>query len=121
MSGSLFLRHPDRHGCVESRDPSRPRCWAAASRSLLEGAAMKVKPVSVLGGLALAVASLAAAPTPVSASAPRAAAAPRVGAARPWMNTGLSPEQRARLLVAQMTLDEKIAMVHGAGYPLPLN
>ena len=36
---------------------------------------------------------------------------------RPWMNTALSPGDRARLLVAQMTLDEKIAMVHGAGYP----
>ena len=77
---------------------------------------MKVKPVSVLGGLVLAVASLAAAPTAVSASAPRAAAAPRVAAARPWMNTRLGPEQRAGLLVAQMTLDEKIAMVHGAGF-----
>jgi beta-glucosidase len=32
----------------------------------------------------------------------------------PWMNTSLSPDQRASLLVAQMTLDEKIAMVHGA-------
>jgi beta-glucosidase len=77
---------------------------------------MKVKPVSVLSGLVLAVASLAVAPTAVSASAPRAAAAPRVAAARPWMNTRLGPEQRARLLVAQMTLDEKIAMVHGAGF-----
>ena len=32
-----------------------------------------------------------------------------------------SPVDRAQALVAQMTLDEKIAMVHGAGYPLPLN
>jgi beta-glucosidase len=31
----------------------------------------------------------------------------------PWMNTALTPEQRADLLVSQMTLDEKIAMVHG--------
>jgi beta-glucosidase len=37
------------------------------------------------------------------------------------MNTRLSPEQRAGLLVGQMTLDEKIAMVHGAGYPQPPN
>jgi beta-glucosidase len=73
---------------------------------------MNVKPVSVLAGLALAVASLVAAP---AASAPAAAAAPSV-VARPWMNTGLSAERRARLLVAQMTLDEKIAMVHGVGF-----
>jgi len=31
----------------------------------------------------------------------------------PWMNTTLPPDQRTDLLVAQMTLDEKIAMVHG--------
>jgi beta-glucosidase len=35
------------------------------------------------------------------------------------MNARLSADQRAQLLVAQMTLDEKIAMVHGAGYPIP--
>ncbi len=73
---------------------------------------MKVKNVSVLAGLALAAASLVAAPVATSAPAATAASAP----ARPWMNTGLSAERRARLLVAQMTLDEKIAMVHGAGF-----
>lgn len=34
-------------------------------------------------------------------------------AARPWMNPKLSPSQRADLLVAAMTLDEKVAMLHG--------
>ncbi len=37
------------------------------------------------------------------------------------MDARSAPQQRAALLVAQMTLDEKIIMVHGAGYPLPLN
>jgi beta-glucosidase len=32
------------------------------------------------------------------------------------MNARLSPEQRAGLVVGQMTLDEKIAMVHGTGF-----
>lgn len=32
---------------------------------------------------------------------------------QPWMDASLPPEQRARLLLAAMTLDEKIAMVHG--------
>ncbi len=32
---------------------------------------------------------------------------------RPWMNSPLSPDERATLLLAQMTLDEKISMVHG--------
>jgi beta-glucosidase len=36
------------------------------------------------------------------------------------MNTRLAADQRARLLVAQMTLDEKIAMVHGAGFAFNL-
>jgi len=30
-----------------------------------------------------------------------------------WMNTSLFPHERADLLLAQMTLDEKIEMVHG--------
>src|SRR5213075_2928756 len=32
----------------------------------------------------------------------------------PWMNTALPPEQRASLLVGAMTLDQKIAQLHGA-------
>ena len=35
----------------------------------------------------------------------------------PWMNTSLSPDQRADLVMKQMTLDEKIAMLHGVGMP----
>jgi beta-glucosidase len=34
----------------------------------------------------------------------------------PWMDSGLSPDQRADLVVAQLTLDEKIQLVHGAGW-----
>jgi beta-glucosidase len=33
--------------------------------------------------------------------------------AGPWMDKSLSPDQRADLVVAQMTLDEKIQLVHG--------
>jgi beta-glucosidase len=33
---------------------------------------------------------------------------------RPWMDTALSPDRRADLLIAQMTLDDKIALLHGA-------
>ena len=35
---------------------------------------------------------------------------------RPWMNTSLSPDERADLVVAQMTLDEKVQLVHGTGW-----
>lgn len=45
--------------------------------------------------------------------------------AQPWMNKSLSPDERADLLVKQMTLDEKIQLVHGSmafgfsGFPRP--
>lgn len=38
---------------------------------------------------------------------------------RPWMNKSLSTRARADLLVKEMTLDEKITMVHGVN-PLPV-
>ena len=34
---------------------------------------------------------------------------------RPWMNTNLSPEERADLVLKQLTLEEKIALLHGNG------
>src|SRR5579872_4296828 len=33
----------------------------------------------------------------------------------PWMNRTLSPDARADLVIAQMTLDDKILLVHGTG------
>jgi len=51
-----------------------------------------------------------------------ATVAPTVAAADdplPWMNTTLSPEQRADLLVDAMTLDQKIAQLHGQSGPIP--
>ena len=47
-------------------------------------------------------------------------AAPPVGAqsampaARPWMNAQLDPDRRTKLLLSQMTFDEKVALLHGA-------
>ena len=35
----------------------------------------------------------------------------------PWMNTKLSPDDRAAMVVKEMTLDEKIGMLHGTGMP----
>src|ERR1043166_3842553 len=34
----------------------------------------------------------------------------------PWMNTSLSPDERATLVVKEMTLDEKISILHGTGH-----
>ena len=33
----------------------------------------------------------------------------------PWMNQNLSPDERAELVLKQMTLDEKIELLHGNG------
>jgi beta-glucosidase len=35
---------------------------------------------------------------------------------QPWMNTALDPDTRADLMIHEMTLDEKIQLVHGAGW-----
>ena len=35
--------------------------------------------------------------------------------ARPWMNPKLSPEERAEMVLKQLTLDEKLALLHGNG------
>ena len=44
-------------------------------------------------------------------------ARPAAGAAAsfPWMNTSLSADERARLLVRALTLDEKVGLMHGIG------
>jgi len=34
----------------------------------------------------------------------------------PWMDKSLSPDQRADLLIGQMTLEEKISLLHGGGF-----
>src|SRR5271165_4706021 len=34
----------------------------------------------------------------------------------PWMNGSLSPDLRADLVVQELTLDEKIQLVHGIGW-----
>ena len=34
---------------------------------------------------------------------------------KPWMNASLSPDERAAMVVKEMTLDEKISLLHGTG------
>lgn len=47
--------------------------------------------------------------------APVVAQRPQPAPAGPWMNKDLSPDQRADMVVAQMTLEEKISLAHGPG------
>jgi len=53
----------------------------------------------------------------LSAVLPILAQSSSEGAPRPWMNTGLSPDERAGLVLKEMTLDEKITILHGTGHP----
>src|SRR5205823_14083466 len=42
---------------------------------------------------------------------------PKSRSSLPWMNTSLSPDERASMVVKEMTLDEKILLLHGTGMP----
>lgn len=62
--------------------------------------------IALMSGIALLFCSavLFAQPSPSSFPTPRL-----------WMDTHLSPDQRAALVVKEMTLEEKISMLHGTG------
>jgi beta-glucosidase len=45
------------------------------------------------------------------------AAAQSVSKSHPWMNPQLSPDDRANMVLKEMTLDEKITLLHGTGMP----
>jgi beta-glucosidase len=53
----------------------------------------------------------------VALGATNAATPDRPPSDRPWMNTQLSFDQRADLVLKEMTLDEKIQLLHGQGMP----
>ena len=57
----------------------------------------------------LSLASLFAAVLPASAQSSKN------DSPKPWMNTALSADQRADLVLKEMTLDEKISLLHGTG------
>ncbi|MBO9576942.1 MAG: glycoside hydrolase family 3 C-terminal domain-containing protein [Sphingobium sp.] len=63
----------------------------------------------MIAATALAYIATAALPQMAQAQAP----ADQGANARPWMNKALSAEKRAELLLAAMTQDEKIAILHG--------
>jgi beta-glucosidase len=81
--------------------------------------------------LFFAVIALISAPcfAPAQTAPAPAAAAPQADrpdasqpdSSRPWMNPNLSPDERADLVLKQLTLDEKIALLHGNGMAHALN
>jgi beta-glucosidase len=65
------------------------------------------------GGLALAAVTAGLLAT--LALSPVVAQRPQPAPKGPWMDKNLPPDQRADMVVEQMTLDEKILLAHGAG------
>lgn len=63
----------------------------------------------LFAGVALIASAIA-----VSAQSPASQQAPKQN--WPWMNSSLSPDQRADLVIGKMTLDEKLNFVHGTGW-----
>ncbi len=66
--------------------------------------------LAIAAGAAGAVAALAFFPALAQMPQP-----PATAVHGPWMDKSLSPDKRADLVLAEMTLDEKIQLVHGAG------
>ncbi len=62
---------------------------------------------------ALLTATLVAAGQHTLAHKPSQQSAPQ----GPWMNASLSPDERANMVLKELTLDEKISLVHGNGMP----
>ena len=71
----------------------------------------KLASTSAAGIIVLAIAATSALAQPPG----RAPQAPQ----GPWMNKDLPPDRRADLVIAEMTLDEKIQLVHGTGFGQP--
>ncbi len=66
----------------------------------------------------LAVATLAVLASLIPTSLLAQAASPQAASQetpQPWMNSTLSPDARAQMVLQQMTLDEKISLLHGNG------
>jgi beta-glucosidase len=55
--------------------------------------------------------------TPLTAVAQSSSASHDRPLDHPWMNKSLSPDERADLVLKEMTLDEKIDLMHGQGMP----
>ncbi|MGO8933452.1 MAG: glycoside hydrolase family 3 C-terminal domain-containing protein [Terracidiphilus sp.] len=76
---------------------------------------MQIRPLNPCSILLFVIALATTLGPGVAAAQNAAPAASAQQADRPWMNPKLSPEERADLVLKQLTLDEKIALLHGNG------
>ncbi len=75
---------------------------------------MQIRTFPSRSSLLFMVALLASAPVHLKA---QAAPSAQTATDRPWMNPKLPAEQRAEMVLKQMTLDEKLSLLHGNGMP----
>ena len=112
------LRSPGRKGAVPRQ---RAGCWNRRTREYGEMGKETMRKmgktltaIQILMGCTLVCAAL----TPVLAGQEKPA--PGKPPAGPWMNKALPPDQRETLVQKQLTLNEKIQLVHGLStYSLP--
>ncbi|HXE33823.1 MAG TPA: glycoside hydrolase family 3 C-terminal domain-containing protein [Verrucomicrobiae bacterium] len=88
---------------MKMNEPRRLRSRASASNKL-----------GVLAGMALACLAYA---TTVYAQHRMHGQPVKEDRNHPWMNASLSPDERADMVLKEMTLDEKIDLLHGMGMP----
>src|SRR6185369_4595060 len=105
---SGLIRAWREHGGEVSMASCIRRRGGAGTRSGRRRWSLAVTAVVVVG-------SMVVAPAAPAKSRAAVAAAPVKGA---WIAQGRDPAWRAQKLVEAMTLDEKLAMVHGVGLPL---
>jgi beta-glucosidase len=74
--------------------------------------ASRWRTLTIGGAIGAILAVTAVAARPVLAAGPGQPPSPQM-TARPWMNAALTPDQRARMLLAQMTLPEKVDLMTG--------
>ena len=77
---------------------------------------MKIFRIVLIAATALTLYRSAATPAQASAAQSSQSANQAAAPQQPWMNRSLDPDTRADLMIHEMTLDEKIQLVHGLGW-----
>src|SRR5271154_1149996 len=76
-----------------------------------------VAAAAILSCTAMVTVMIAASAAPAQAQELLSKAAAAVPQSQPWMDTSLSPDARADLVLKELTLDEKIDLLHGNSMP----
>jgi beta-glucosidase len=72
--------------------------------------------IAWIASITLAFCHVGAAGAQGSSAQPSQSAVQQTAPQQPWMNPSLDPDTRADLMIHEMTLDEKIQLIHGVGW-----